>query len=476
MIDFDYTAPELIPFRIQQVRESPDEPLRIGGVEYAPIVRCSDCVHYETDEVCDGCTLFDFADCSGSMADKFCAWGEMAENIIIGESYKQPSENDGEVIKNGGQYKFDGEVQTVAYAPYPLSVKANNPQGEVFVTGLTLHDGAERSKTEHDTRDKLESEDAPNQPISESDAQKSAENAESGATTGYIRNFDATVDTREKLEADLEKLRKQWKEYDGNFMRIYSYVAYSQIVELLDRQAAITERELCKKCEWPLLAAMPDREAYDRIAELTAEVEKQRQRANDAERGVLSDEWYVARDRYEDDVAALTAERDKWRARAEQVQESYLDAKDSRDKLTAELETYRKYADQGERMKPQSKENGDTREQLEADMYNTIAVLKANAALVGILTDGKQRGLAEDIGVNAWELEQLFKDLLAECDRLREAIDAMNNGQFYAMYRRACEERDELKREHERERQQMQRVIHTQAESFCKLEVELAGI
>ena len=40
------------------------------------IVRCRDCVHYETDEVCDGCTLFDFADCSGSMAGKFCAWGE----------------------------------------------------------------------------------------------------------------------------------------------------------------------------------------------------------------------------------------------------------------------------------------------------------------------------------------------------------------------------------------------------------------
>lgn len=36
--------------------------------------------------------------------------------------------------------------------------------------------------------------------------------------------------------------------------------------------------------------------------------------------------------------------------------------------LTAELETYRKYAEQGERMKPQSKENGDTREKLEADI------------------------------------------------------------------------------------------------------------
>ena len=58
-------------------------------------------------------------------------------------------------------------------------------------------------------------------------------------------------------------------------------------------------------------------------------------------------------------IAELTAERDEWRARAEQVQESYLDAKDSRDNLQA-------------------------------------------------------------------------------------AIDAMENGQFYAMYRKACEERERL--------------------------------
>lgn len=45
--------------------------------------------------------------------------------------------------------------------------------------------------------------------------------------------------------------------------------------------------------------------------ELKAEVEAQRKRANDAERGVLSEEWYVCRDRYEDDIAELTAERDE---------------------------------------------------------------------------------------------------------------------------------------------------------------------
>ena len=35
--------------------------------------------------------------------------------------------------------------------------------------------------------------------------------------------------------------------------------------------------------------------------------------------------------------------------------------------------------------------------------------------------------------------------LKAERDELQAAIDAMGNGQFYAMYRKACEERDHFK-------------------------------
>lgn len=89
--------------------------------------------------------------------------------------------------------------------------------------------------------------------------------------THDVRTFASETDSREKLLADLEKQVRFWHDYDGNFMRIYSYVAYAQVKELLDRQAAITERELCKQCDWPSLAAQPDQEAYDRIAELTAE-------------------------------------------------------------------------------------------------------------------------------------------------------------------------------------------------------------
>ena len=245
-------------------------------------------------------------------------------------------------------------------------------------------------------------------------------------------------DTREQLEADMERLIEDAMSYGWKQQPRIS----ADAIELLDRQAEITKGKCYESEAWRLgitrdaiecgetvgifgreyvpadlakeLTAERDKwkAAYlekrdtaehwhhkyvllqDRRDELTAEVEKQRQRANDAERGALSDDWYVARDRYEDDVAALTtdakrwadaanaqrlvameqankvqeltAERDEWRARAEQVQESYLDAKDSR-------------------------------------------------------------------------------------DNLQEAIDAMGNGQFYAMYRKVCAERDALKHDREKE-------------------------
>ena len=227
-------------------------------------------------------------------------------------------------------------------------------------------------------------------------------------------------DTREKLEVDVERMVKEHSLY---WLRTY-------IIEWLDRQAVITEREASERhkkfCAWC------EQVTDGRIAELTAEVEKQRQRANDAERGVLSDEWYVARDRYEDDVAELTAERDKLRKRNEQLG----------------------YA-------------------------NTLAS-KSEARKIEYID----------------QLVEYIDKLEAECDELQAAIDAMGNGQFYAMYRRAREERDalaakvdelnahwrksndgwaEANAEAERWRQKcdhMQRVIDTQPDSFLKMERE----
>ena len=68
-------------------------------------------------------------------------------------------------------------------------------------------------------------------------------------------------DSREKLEADLDSLTKKWHEYDGNYMRIYSTVAYAQVKELLDRQMALTSREWSGYLD----------EANDQLYELTEE-------------------------------------------------------------------------------------------------------------------------------------------------------------------------------------------------------------
>lgn len=226
-------------------------------------------------------------------------------------------------------------------------------------------------------------------------------------------------DTREKLEADV----RQYANPSG-YKNTLGASWEKKMLSFLDRQAAITSAEWCWSND-ALEEELTRKESE--IAELKAEVEKQRQRANDAERGVLSDEWYVARDRYEDDVAALTAERDRYEVLAVNAEQW----KDERDQLSKDLTAEHALLTQFEYDNEQLREHA-------ADL--TAEIIAARRKV----------------------------------DELREAIDAMGIGQFYAMYREACDERDELKREHEQERQQMQRVIDTQRESFKKMEFELA--
>lgn len=52
MIDFDYTAPELLSFRIQQVRESPDEPRREGN---KTMINCPNCGAQLKSSTCEYC-------------------------------------------------------------------------------------------------------------------------------------------------------------------------------------------------------------------------------------------------------------------------------------------------------------------------------------------------------------------------------------------------------------------------------------
>lgn len=160
-------------------------------------------------------------------------------------------------------------------------------------------------------------------------------------------------DSREQLEADVR----------GAVHGAYAYEDYipeDMIFDWLDRQALITADEAnrtycvgceaCRAAQKRGLAELQDQvdnltaelrecdeqriEYRDQRDYLEAEVEVQRKRANDAERGVLSSEWYVCRDRYEDDVFelqqqvdSLTAERDGLKARVK-LQQSQIDAGD----------------------------------------------------------------------------------------------------------------------------------------------------
>ena len=97
-------------------------------------------------------------------------------------------------------------------------------------------------------------------------------------------------DSREKLEADVRQ----------RSIRPSTQIdcTYNDVLRWLDRQAAITEAEcerICDTCDWPSFAAQPDQEAYDRIAELEAQLADARKALDIA--WVERDVWKYA---YED--------------------------------------------------------------------------------------------------------------------------------------------------------------------------------
>lgn len=111
--------------------------------------------------------------------------------------------------------------------------------------------------------------------------------AESYIDCGKVEN-----DSREKLEADASELTADYAA-SGDVCDALS----GGIIELLDRQAEITEHELCKQCDWPSLAAQPDYESQGRIVALTAKV----------------DELTAERDALADDLLTCNKEREEYR-------------------------------------------------------------------------------------------------------------------------------------------------------------------
>lgn len=98
----------------------------------------------------------------------------------------------------------------------------------------------------------------------------------------------------------------------------------------------------------------------------------------------------------------------------------------------------------------------DTREKLEADLIEgvyysksrVVDMLDRQAAITTSELCGDYTYMKADRDLKvreAQELQAKVDKLTAECDELQAAIDAMGNGQFYAMYRKACDERDHFK-------------------------------
>lgn len=281
-----------------------------------------------------------------------------------------------------------------------------------------------------------------------------------------VRNGDSyNLDTREQLEADMERLVEDAMSYGWKQQPRIS----ADAIELLDRQAEITRRE-CERPNWDYC------ETCEALDELTAERERYR------------DNMLVQMCK----VAELTAERDYWRDEVQYCMDSAYP-------------------------KSHAPERGYDQNVM---AYPDRKGCTTPSTLVSAVID-KLRDAAQD-GFYASKFGDVVR-LTAERDELQAAIDAMNNGQFYAMYRAKCEECEEavsfakrlenavkdgqpvtlfgvdyekpnkkLLAEHERltkklkrlrrrlsklrkERDYLQKVVKTQADSFKKLEIELAG-
>lgn len=114
------------------------------------------------------------------------------------------------------------------------------------------------------------------------------------------------ADSRELILTDLEKKTREWHDYDGNFMRIYSGVAYAQMKELLDRQAAITERK-CLKPNWDYC------ETCETLEKLTAERDELKGQVFTLK--VECDDLTSACDDLENELHKAKAERERYRSK-----------------------------------------------------------------------------------------------------------------------------------------------------------------
>lgn len=118
---------------------------------------------------------------------------------------------------------------------------------------------------------------------------------------GLGKELDARCDPLKERIAELTAERDHFRKHVNHLMALIADIARKQPYTFDPEAPYMTLDTIGDYLD----------ELQDRVDSLTAEVEAQRKRANDAERGVLNGGWYVCRDKYEDDIAELTVERDQ---------------------------------------------------------------------------------------------------------------------------------------------------------------------
>lgn len=181
----------------------------------------------------------------------------------------------------------------------------------------------------------------------------------------------ADQDTREKLLEDLERQVKYWRKYDGNYMRIYSTVAYAQVKELLDRQEAITERECFERGVFDLGAHQRIAEQDSAIieyAEKNAELTEQLESAHAKNRSLKAH------------IAKMQEGRHGWHVKYPALQKKNAELQAKVDELTAERDQYR------DNMLAQARMVGEVT--AERDMYRENLEAESNRTCT-LAYDGK---------------------------------------------------------------------------------------
>lgn len=164
-------------------------------------------------------------------------WRAKAESILNTESYKFASEPDAEIYTDCGKVEDDSREKLESDIADSLCLFAHYAHDH-YEHETVMQMVADRKSEFAAFLDRQATitrfQETSNQPDSGFVAQKQAETAENDTAKSEIRDFD---DTREKLEADAHML------VDA-FTDTYSADSelFGNIIELLDRQAAITER------------------------------------------------------------------------------------------------------------------------------------------------------------------------------------------------------------------------------------------